>query len=148
MEPVFSPLAAQEIDIALEMMRKLYAKESSTWSRERARAATEYLLAHAEFGGVWLIRVDGVVAGYLVLTVSFSLEFGGRFGLLDEIFLEEPWRCQGIGSRALAFASKECRARGLQAVRLEVGHDNPRAAALYRDCGYKADARDLMTKWL
>ncbi|HME71862.1 MAG TPA: GNAT family N-acetyltransferase, partial [Myxococcota bacterium] len=131
-----------------ELSAELYRLEglaAQDVGRERAMAE---LIAHPELGAAWLIRADGCVAGYVVLTVCYSLEFHGRFGLLDELYLEEAWRGKGTGKAALAFVDDECRQRGLKAVRLEVGHANARALELYRRSGYRVAERHLMTKWL
>jgi len=68
--------------------------------------------------------------------------------LLDEFFVDSAWRSQGIGTQALAFAEEWCRSRGLRALRLEVGHENPRALGLYQRTGFEVHDRHLMTKWL
>jgi GNAT superfamily N-acetyltransferase len=136
------------MDRALDLMAQLYAKGSGRHDRERARRGSEWLLAHPEYGGIWMIEVDGRVAGYLVLTIGYSLEFDGRFGLLDELYLEERSRGKGIGKVALAFAEQECRARGLAALRLEVDYGNGGALKLYRESGFKTHDRYFMTKWL
>jgi ribosomal protein S18 acetylase RimI-like enzyme len=144
----FQPLTPGDLDRILAMMAQLYAQGSSAFDAARARRATEALLAEAEFGGVWSIVSEGATAGYLVLLLGYSLEFGGRFGLLDELFVEERWRGSGIGAQAVAFAAAECRARGWQALRLEVSQDNQLAIALYRRSGFQLHDRYLMTKWV
>jgi len=70
-------------------------------------------------GGLSLIHAGGEPAGCLVLTICYSLEFHGRFVLLDDEF---------------------CRTQGLPAIRLEVAWQNPRALELYKRSGYWVDA--------
>jgi ribosomal protein S18 acetylase RimI-like enzyme len=83
-----------------------------------------------------------------VVLLGYSLEFGGRFGLLDELFVKENCRGMGLGALALAFADEQCRARGWQALRLEVGQNNQRAQNLYARSGFEMHDRFLMTKWM
>jgi len=144
----FLPLTAGELDRALAMMAQLYSQGSSAFDPARARRATEKLLAEPEFGGVWWIASNGARAGYLVLLLGYSLEFGGRFGLLDELFVAENCRGMGLGRQALDFADAQCRARGWQALRLEVGQKNERAQNLYVRSGFHMHDRFLMTKWM
>jgi ribosomal protein S18 acetylase RimI-like enzyme len=143
----FLPLTAATVDRALLMMAKLYAG-NERYDAAHARSAIEWLIGHDACGAAWFIDTGGETAGYLVLTVGYSLEFHGRYGLLDELFVEEAFRGQGIGAQALAFAEQVCRLRGLRALRLEVGHTNPRAQALYGRTGFEVHDRNLMTKWL
>jgi GNAT superfamily N-acetyltransferase len=129
-------------------MAELYARGDPPFDPVRARHATERLLAEPEFGGVWLIEVDGALAGYIVVLLGYSLEFGGQFGLLDELFISESYRGTGIGGAALAFADEQSRARGWKALRLEVDQRNLRAQNLYRRSGFQMHDRFLMTKWI
>jgi len=148
MKAEFNALTAGTMERALGMMGCLYSEAGATHHRERARRAAEGLMANPELGGVWLIEVDSETAGYLCVTLCYSLEFDGRFALLDELYLEEAWRGKGIGAQAIAFATEWGRARALAAIRLEVAHANSRAIELYRHEGFKAHDRHLMTKWL
>lgn len=129
------------------MMAQLYTG-NLRYEAVHARAAIEWLLVNDACGAAWIIEAAGQTAGYMVLTIGYSLEFHGRYGLVDELFVEEAFRGQGIGTEALAFAEEVCRLRGLQALRLEVTRANPRAQALYSRAGFQAHDRDLMTKWL
>jgi len=129
------------------MMARLYAG-NMRFEIAQARSAIEWLIDNDACGAAWFLEADGKVAGYLVLTIGYSLEFHGRYGLLDELFIEESFRGQGLGTQALAFAEEVCRLRGLRAVRLEVGRGNPRVQALYQRAGFHAHDRDLMSKWL
>ena len=142
----FLPLTGGDVDRLLAMMAKLYAHDHIAFDATRARRGAETLLTEPEFGGVWTIALEGAPAGYLVLLLGYSLEFGGRFGLLDELFVEEPWRGRGLGAQAIDFAADQCRARGWQALRLEVGQDNQPAIALYRRSGFRMHDRYPMTK--
>jgi len=130
------------------MMSRLYAQDAIPWNQELSRKAIAGLLASPDSGGTWLIQADGVTAGYLVLTICFSLEFRGRYALLDEFFVEEAWRGQGLGSQALRFAEEQSRAYGVMAMRLEVDELNVPAQKLYRRNGFERHDRDVMTKWL
>lgn len=136
------------MDAVVDMMAKLYAEGHDPFDAARARSATEKLLAEPEFGGVWTIDMGGAPAGYLVFVMGYSLEFGGRFGLLDELYINQAWRGKGIGKQAVAFAGQQCQTRGWQALRLEVGQENQPAMDLYRRSGFGLHDRFLMTKWV
>jgi len=147
-DAAFVPLHVTQLDSVLLMMAELYSQGVGPFDPARARRAMEQLFAEPEFGGVWIIRAEGQTAGYLVLVLGYSLEFGGRFGLLDELFVGERWRGMGLGGQALRFAAGLCRARQWNALRLEVARGNSRAAALYAAAGFASHNRDLMTWWM
>jgi GNAT superfamily N-acetyltransferase len=144
----YTRLDAQRITAALAMMRRFYSEEQLDFREERAHTALEYLAAHPEAGGFWFIQDGGRAVGYFVLTLCHSLEFGGRFALLDEFFVEAAQRGAGTGARALARIEEEAARMGVDAVRLEVDRANVRARAFYARSGFAAHERDLMTKWL
>ena len=146
MMAAFVSATHDDLDRAVVFMSRLY--EQGEFDEARARSSYLDLVAHPEFGGLWWIEVDGQAVGYVVLTICYSLEFHGRFVLLDELYIEPPWRGRGLGGKALAFADRYCRDRGLKAIRLEVWRQNPRAIELYKRSGYEVDDRHLMTKWV
>jgi diamine N-acetyltransferase len=144
----FLPLDPPRIDRTLDLVAQLYRHDSIPFDPARSRRAIEELLANPQWGGVWWIEANGELAGYFVLTVGYSLEFGGRFALLDEFLIDDPWQGQGIGTQVLAFMESWCRSEGIEAIRLEVAHDNPRALALYRRNGFVSHDRHFMTRLL
>jgi GNAT superfamily N-acetyltransferase len=105
-------------------------------------------LADPSLGSVWLVERGGVAVGYAVLTFGYSLEFSGRFALLDELFILAPYRSQGLGRQILERLEDVCRDLGLTALRLEVARTNQGARRLYEKAGFEAHDRDLMTLWL
>ena len=144
----FLPVTPRDLDGVIAMMAQLYAHGDSEFDPARARKATQKLLSEPEFGGAWIIESDGEAAGYIVVVLGYSLEFGGRFGLLDELFVAEGHRGKGLGAEALAFAGRQCEERGWRALRLEVAQENEGAQTLYRRAGYRMHDRFLMTKWM
>ena len=129
-------------------MAEFYAEEELDFREARARGALSALLADGSRGAYFFIRESDAVVGYFVLTVCFSLEFGGRFALLDEFYVRSAHRGQGIGERVLAFIEQLASEWRAAAVRLEVDRRNPRVRRLYERAGFAAHERDLMTKWL
>lgn len=132
----------------LLLMREFYAFEHLAWDEAEARGALDTLLGDTSLGEVWLAVRGGEAAGYFVLSFGFSLEFRGRFALLDELFLREGHRGGGLGRRAMEQAVRACRAQGIHALRLEVEHRNGAAQAFYRRLGFHAHERHLMTRWI
>lgn len=81
-----------DVELLLAMMRLLYEHDCVPFAEPQTRRVLLELLDWPEQGKVWLITVDTVVAGYIVLTFGFSLEYRGRRGFIDELFVTEPHR--------------------------------------------------------
>ena len=129
-------------------MAALYAQETIPYHPERVLGAVEWLLEHPDCGGIWIVEADGSDAGYLVITVACSLEFGGRFALLDELYIVPEWRGRGLGPDAVAFAATWAGEHGMSAVRLEVSEENEHAVHVYRKAGFEDQGRRILTKRL
>jgi ribosomal protein S18 acetylase RimI-like enzyme len=129
----------------LDLMGQLYDTEHMAFDSSRALAALHGLLDHPERGSVFLVRQNGVTVGYTVITRGYSLEFGGVFALLDELFVVPAARGAGLGGVLLRAAIEDCRAAGIPTLRLEVERTNDRAQALYRRFGFTRHSRDLMS---
>ncbi|MBU8976120.1 GNAT family N-acetyltransferase [Lysobacter sp. MMG2] len=146
--PTFRPATAADLAALLPVIRQFHADEHIAWDESRVRPALEALIGEPYNGRLVLIERDGALAGYFAVGFCFSLEFGGRYGLLDELYVLPAQRGGGVGKRALAEVEAVCRAEGLRCVRLEVSDDNPLAREIYRRSGYAENPRRLMTKWL
>jgi GNAT superfamily N-acetyltransferase len=142
--PVVRPAAPEDASRIAVMMREFYGHERLQYGPSVAVALAS-LLSDRTQGRAWLFEAEDEDAGYLVLTWGYSLEFGGRFGLVDEVYVRAPYRGGGLGTRALQAALVECRNHGARAVRLEVDHANADAARLYARMGFTVDERHILT---
>ena len=144
----FRPATEADLDEFLALHERFFAEEGYPYHRERIVAAARELLSTPDRGRLMVLDVDGSIAGYLVVTFGFSLEFHGRDAFVDELYIAEPFRGRGAGTRALEVAEEICREAGIAALHLEVEHENARAIELYRRAGYAEHTRHLMTKRL
>jgi GNAT superfamily N-acetyltransferase len=112
------------------------------------RRALAAIAAGEPLARAWLFELEGRAVGYGVLTVGFSVEYGGRDGFIDDLYLAPEARGRGLGGQAMAFLEAEARALGINALHLEVGAENARALALYGRSGYADNGRRLMSKRL
>jgi GNAT superfamily N-acetyltransferase len=140
---VAGPGAAETM---LGLMERFYAEARYPFRRDNARAAVEALLADPALGRAWLFRDGGDAVGYFVLTLGFSLEYGGRDAFVDELFVSPTHRGRGLGRRALEVIDEACRELGVRALHLEVEMENLPAAELYRKRGFEDHDRRLMTR--
>jgi ribosomal protein S18 acetylase RimI-like enzyme len=145
---VFQLLSDQALPTLLELMREFYPQQEMHLDEKAAGTAAQKLISNPSLGEIYLIFRGSDLAGYFALTFCFSLEFHGRFALLDELYIRQAFRRQKLGQAVVAFAESRCRETGIKALRLEVGQQNAAAQALYRAAGLEQDERFLFTKWL
>ena len=134
----------------LRMMRQLAEQEPGKiqFDEEAARATFRRFLALPAFGKTWLLCESNSLVGYIVLTIGFSFEFRGHDAFIDELYIDSAFRRRGFGRQAVQFIEEKARQMGVNAIHLEVDRGNDPAFELYRQTGYEAHDRFLMTKWL
>jgi len=134
-----------QIPLLVDLMEKFYQESGYALNRKRATHAFASLLSDKRLGTVWLIQADTEIAGYIVITLGFSMEYGGMTATLDDMFIRPDFRGKGLGKAALAGVRDACREADVRAMHVEVGPDNAPALAVYRNAGFTSmDDRGLM----
>jgi GNAT superfamily N-acetyltransferase len=144
----FRPATDQDVEVLVSLCRELNEHEGTPFHEARHRPAIAELIAHPERGRIFLIETEGEVAGYAVLVLGFSLEFGGRDAFLDKLFVRQTFRGRGLGTDAIEYLSSIAQSLGIRALHLEVERLNLKAQEFYRKYGFKDHNRYLMTRWL
>jgi GNAT superfamily N-acetyltransferase len=144
----FVPANARDVERLVGWAAELYQQEHIPFDTAVVAQAFADLIADAALGRVWLLVVDGEAVGYVAVTFGYSIEYGGRDGFLDELFVTADQRGRGLGTRALQFVADECRRLGLAALHLEVERANAAAQRVYRAAGFIDHDRSLMSLWL
>jgi ribosomal protein S18 acetylase RimI-like enzyme len=137
--------SAHDLAALVELMQEFYGEAGFPLGPDRARAAFLPLLAPGQLGQVWLAEYDGQVAGHLVLTLCYSMEYGGRSAFVDDLFVRPALRNRGVGRALVAHARKVCEELGVRAMHLEVARANGPAQAIYRAVGFESTDRELLT---
>jgi len=145
MNPHLTKATPGDCTVLVDLMSEFYAESGYPLNRQRAEVAFSELLADQELGQVWLIEAEPGVVGYVVLTLGYSMEYGGRDAFVDDLFIRQPFRGRGLGKAALTELRTACAERGVRALHLEVGRDNAAAQSLYRQAGFLDMDRQLLT---
>lgn len=130
----------------IAMVRDFYVEDCIAYQPELVEPGLQAVLGSPSLGAVLMLSSDDVAeVGYVTLGWCFSVEQGGRFVLLDELYLAPAARGRGWGRQALALARDWAAGHGASVIRLEVNHHNAKAKRLYLSAGYRDDARDILT---
>ena len=132
-----------DVDALVRLMRKSYAETNLTLSESLASRAFEALLDDSRLGQVWMIEHDGHPAGFVVLTVSFSMEYGGLRGFIDNFYVAPQFRGRGLGHLALEEVKRACVRRGVRALFVETGPEESAVLSAYLSVGF-TDAGNCM----
>jgi ribosomal protein S18 acetylase RimI-like enzyme len=129
----------------LALAQAFYEHEHFVFDAAASSRMIRHLLANPQSGSVYLAWQGGQAVGYVVLTHGYSLEFGGPFVLLDEIFVLPGVQGTGLGKRLIDVAAAYCLENGFGYLRLEVQKKNARAVSVYQTYGFRTEDRYLMS---
>ena len=120
----------------LDMMRVFYASDALLVHPEDS--VLERTLRDSMAGGPYVtgygFEVDGALAGYGMISRSYSTETGGICLWIEDIYILPQYRGQGIGTAFLQFAE---RLGGAVRLRLEAEPENEKAMSVYRNAGFQ-----------
>jgi ribosomal protein S18 acetylase RimI-like enzyme len=139
-----------DVELLISMMRQLREDDpcGAAFDEAAARAALPAMWAGRAPGKVWLIADEGRPVGYVAMTLSYSLEFGGHAAFIDELFVSRSYRRRGIGEMACRMVENEARSRGVRVLLLEVAESNAAARSLHRRMGFADRHYRAMSKKL
>jgi ribosomal protein S18 acetylase RimI-like enzyme len=108
-------------------------------------AALTALIDRDTDGCIVVLEIEGAIGGYAVACYGYSVEYGGRDGFIDDIYVTPALRHRGHGRRLFEAAERQARAAGCRALHLEVMTDNP-MSEWYRSFGYRERGSTLFSK--
>lgn len=123
-------------NIVIDMMRKFYNSPAviTNGSEKIFRRNVESCLKDSPYIEGYVFTVEEKIIGYAMLAKSFSTEFGGECIWIEDIYIENTFRDQGIGTKFMQFVKKIYPDKIL---RLETEHDNVKAVTAYKNWGFQ-----------
>lgn len=137
-----------DIPVLVELMAAFYEEAGYPLPRGPAARAFESLLGDPTLGRVWLVLESGRAVGYLVLTLSFSMEYGGLRGFVDDFYVRAEARGRGLGAEALREVREACLEGGVRALLVETGPSGHPARRLYARAGFEETGRVFLSQGL
>jgi ribosomal protein S18 acetylase RimI-like enzyme len=139
------PVTTEDVETLLAMAKAFHAEDGHPLS-PAGEAALSQLAFGDPFGRAWIARTGGRAAGYVVITMGFSIEYGGRDGFVDDLYVMPEMRKQGLGRKCLDFAISQAAGLGIRTLHLEVEKANTQASEFYRSAGFEETGRKLMRR--
>jgi GNAT superfamily N-acetyltransferase len=125
-----------DVQQLVTMMAEFYSDSPYVLNPRRATAAFTGLLADERLGHIWIIQSNSKDVGYVVVTLCYSMTFGGIAAVVDDFFIQPPFRGAGLGKATMEEVRNFCASRGVRAIHVETGRDNAPALAVYRRAGF------------
>ena len=88
---------------------------------------------------VFIARIDGNPVGFTMIYPTFSTVSLSAVWLLNDLYVAETSRGQGVANLLMDAAETAAREAGATRIFLRTAHDNTPAQALYESRGWKQD---------
>ena len=119
----------------MDIMRVFYSSPAvyTNGSDEIFSADIDACIDENPFLDGFIAECESGIIGYTMIAKSFSTEFGKRCIWIEDLYIKEEYRGQGLGKLLIDFVLERyhnC------IFRLEVEEENERAISLYKKCGF------------
>jgi GNAT superfamily N-acetyltransferase len=135
-EVEIAPITAEEFEELLPLIaayQRFY--EAEEISEERNRTFFRRFLAPSEDGLLLGARSDERLIGYACLYWHFSSTQATETVLMNDLYVDESMRAQGVGRALIAATAEVARERGAPSVEWSTARDNHTAQRLYDSLG-------------
>jgi ribosomal protein S18 acetylase RimI-like enzyme len=143
MKIVFERANDADVHTLLGMARAFHLEDGHPLNAA-GEAAIVRVAAGEPLAPTWIARNGQRAVGYVIITLGYSIEYGGRDGFIDDLYLIPEVRGKGLGRKLLYFALSQAAQLGIGTLHLEVENSNGKATCLYRSVGFEATGRSLM----
>ena len=120
----------------VDMMRTFY-HSPAVWTNGSEEIYNNDITAcvgDSPYAEGYIFEGEKEIQGYGMIAKSFSTEFGKPCIWIEDLYLKEEFRGEGIGSKFFQYLEQEYPGT---IMRLEVEEENERAIAVYRKNGYE-----------
>ena len=137
------PMREEDWESVLPMVQTMYqssAVEHPVSTEIMHRAFSDAIGDNPHIVG-YLMEEGGNLAGFVYLTFFYSCETGGNVVMIEELFIKESFRGQGIGQKFFDWLYQTY--PDAKRYRLDMTHGNP-AGHLYERNGFRYLNYDLL----
>ncbi|HZV53686.1 MAG TPA: GNAT family N-acetyltransferase [Rhodocyclaceae bacterium] len=131
------------------LLSELFALESDFRpERDKQLAGLRLVLDNPAIGRLFVLRVDGKVAGMANALITVSTAQGTRVLLLEDVIVSVGYRATGLGRLLVDHVCAWARDEGMTRVTLLADKDNLPALAFYDRLGFEKSAMVVRRKVL
>jgi GNAT superfamily N-acetyltransferase len=145
MEPVIDFARADDLPAMAELLDELFTLEADFQpDRPKQIAGLRHILADPSRGRLFVLHIDGRVAGMANALVTISTAQGRPVVLLEDVIVAPAHRRRGLGRALVSHVLDWARAQGLARITLLADRDNAAALAFYARLGFAPSAMTVL----
>ena len=140
---------ADDLEPMADLLAELFTLESD-FKPERGKqiAGLRLILDNRDVGQLFVLRVDGQVAGMANALFTVSTAEGCRVVLLEDVIVKAAYRAAGLGRQLVEHILDWAATNGLPRVTLLADRDNTAALVFYERLGFDHSAMRVLRKTL
>lgn len=128
---------AADLPFMADLLAELFTLESDFKpDREKQISGLRTILDEPELGKLFVLRVDGKVAGMANALFTISTAEGGRALLLEDVIVNRDYRGRGLGRQLVEHVLNWAKLRGIVRITLLADRDNQAALDFYHRLGF------------
>ena len=114
--------------------------------RNKQMKGMRTILNEPELGKLFVLRVDGKVAGMANALITISTAEGSKVLLLEDVIVSSKYRAAGLGRKLVEHVCEWARSEGMTRVTLLADKDNAQALGFYERLGFENSAMVVKRK--
>jgi len=138
---------AADLDAMADLLYELFTLESDFKpEREKQLRGLRLILDNPQIGQLFVLRVEGVIAGMANALITVSTAEGRLVVLLEDVIVKAAFRGQKLGRRLIEHVFDWAAQAGMPRVTLLADKDNTPALAFYERLGFEHSAMRVLRK--
>jgi len=147
MNPTIDFATPQDLPAMADLLHELFTLESDFQpERERQLAGLQFILDTPALGRLFVLRVNGQVAGMANALITVSTARGAPVLLLEDVIVSRAFRGGGHGRALIEHVLDWARGQGMARVTLLADRDNAPALDFYARLGFEESAMVVRRK--
>jgi len=147
MKPQIDFATENDLPALADLLHELFTLESDfVPAREKQLRGLQLILDNPDLGRLFVLRIDGKVAGMANALITISTAQGARVLLLEDVIVSTEYRAAGLGRPLVAHVSAWAKDEGMTRVTLLADQDNAAALAFYAQLGFENSAMVVRRK--
>ena len=139
--------SADDLPQLADLLTELFVLESDFRpERDKQLRGLRMILDDPALGKLFVLRVDGKVAGMANALILVSTAEGGRVLLLEDVIMGKEYRGRGLGRRLVEHVMSWAHEQGMTRITLLADRDNLAALDFYRKLGFASSHMTVLRK--
>ncbi len=140
---------SEDIPSLAVLLAELFTLESDFQpERDKQLRGLRLILDNPALGQLFVLRVDGAVAGMANALITVSTAEGGRVVLLEDVIVSRAHRGGGLGRQLVEQVLDWASQQGYRRVTLLADRENHAAWVFYRKLGFETSQMGVLRKAL